>query len=96
MAPRPADIKERFNIPFWVGIIFRNCTPSKLGILEASHFLGFLLRFFAGSNTLKFVQFNFPSKLLCRNKMLIFFAKSFPEENFKKKNNPDALMPLLS
>jgi pimeloyl-ACP methyl ester carboxylesterase len=38
MAPRPADIKQRFNIPFWVGIIFRNYTPSKLGILEATHF----------------------------------------------------------
>ena len=49
MAPRPTDIKERFNIPFWVGIIFRNFTPSKLGILEATHFLGFLLCYFAGS-----------------------------------------------
>jgi pimeloyl-ACP methyl ester carboxylesterase len=46
MAPRPADIKERFNVPFWVGIIFRNCTPSKPGIFEATHFLGFLLCYF--------------------------------------------------
>jgi pimeloyl-ACP methyl ester carboxylesterase len=58
MAPRPADIKERFNIPFWVGIIFRNCTPSKLGILEASRFFRVSPLLFCWITTLlKFVQF---------------------------------------
>jgi pimeloyl-ACP methyl ester carboxylesterase len=52
MAPRPADIKERFNIPFWVGIIFRNCTPSKLGILEATHFYRVSPRLFCWIKTL--------------------------------------------